>query len=149
MVAKNLMRGLTTHQPAAEFVVKDQIPTVLALITEKFDAREAYLTSAEMRDAIPQQLIRTVDSILTPLAFFVLLGIGLANYKQRSNMAFLLPCTVICFILGNTLLCTALSGVHDRYQSRLTWLLPMAIMLILLERRNRARTAIEAAPTTS
>lgn len=151
MVANNFMRGLITHQPAAEFTTKYQIPTVLELITEKFGERaaNAYLTSAEMRNAIPQQLIRTVDFILTPLAFFVLLGIGLANFKKRSDMAFLLPCTVLCFILGNTLLCTALSGVHDRYQSRLTWLLPMAIMLILLERRNRARTTIEASTATS
>ncbi len=142
MVEENLLHGLMTHEPAAEFTTKYQIPSVEALIREKFGepAVNAYLSSAEMRDTIPHRFIHTVDAILTPLAFFVLLAIGIANIAKRTEPSFLLPCTVICFLLGNTLLCTALSGVHDRYQSRVTWLLPMAIMLILFERRNRAHT---------
>jgi len=45
---------------------------------------------------------------------------------------------VVCAVLGDTLLCTAISSVHDRYQARVTWLIPMAVLLLLCKRREPA-----------
>ena len=41
--------------------------------------------------------------------------------------------TVWLALIGNAALCANLSGVFDRYQTRLTWLLPLAVLLSLAE----------------
>jgi hypothetical protein len=34
-------------------------------------------------------------------------------------------------LIGNAVICGALSNPHDRYQSRLMWLVPFALVLIV------------------
>lgn len=43
--------------------------------------------------------------------------------------------TVWLVLIGNAVLCANLSGVYDRYQSRLAWLVPLAVLLSVAERR--------------
>jgi hypothetical protein len=33
--------------------------------------------------------------------------------------------------MGDTLLCTTISGVHDRYQARVVWLVVMAALICI------------------
>jgi hypothetical protein len=149
MAGDNFLHALTRHEPAAEFIPQNHIPSMEGLLRDVFGPATlaAYQNSAQMRDTIPHRTLATLDSILTPLAFCVLLGIAIAHRKKRDTPSFLFAATVICFVLGNTLLCSALSGVHDRYQSRVTWLMPMAVILLLAERKNRTRAAASSPHT--
>jgi hypothetical protein len=40
--------------------------------------------------------------------------------------------------MGDTLLCTTISGVHDRYQARVAWLVVMAAVLCLFRKAEGA-----------
>lgn len=132
MVGRNFSAGLLKHEPAAEFYSSFQVPSFAELMSVKFGpaTRAAYENSAEMRDAIPHDLIRTIDQLATPLAFLALCAVALSAIGRRSSDTFMLATAVIFFILGNTLLCTTLSGVHDRYQARVTWLAMMALIML-------------------
>jgi FtsH-binding integral membrane protein len=105
---------------------------MIDLLAKKFGDRAvlAYLESSEMQRTIPHDLIRKVDSTVVPVTFFCLIALGLfaASRGMRENAAF--AAFVLFAVLENTLLCTAVSGVHDRYQARVTWLLPMAVFVI-------------------
>ncbi|HUY67844.1 MAG TPA: hypothetical protein VMV79_00905 [Alphaproteobacteria bacterium] len=132
VTAAHFVAGLTAHEPAAEFRAANQVPSMTGLLRIKFGPRtaNAYLASAEMRDTIPHALIRRIDDVAVPVFFFALVGLGLyAAWRGRRREASLAT-VVVCAVLGDTLLCTALSGVHDRYQARVTWLLPLAVFVI-------------------
>jgi hypothetical protein len=50
---------------------------------------------------------------------------------------------IFCFVIllgqiSNALICGTLSGPHERYQARLTWLLPVAALLLPYDRRVRS-----------
>jgi hypothetical protein len=63
---------------------------------------------------------------------------------------------IFCFVilwgeLSNALICGALSGPHERYQGRLTWLIPLAALLLLYERWLRSQVIsglVVSAPLT-
>jgi hypothetical protein len=53
------------------------------------------------------------------------------------------PLKVFCFVILlcqplNALICGGLSGPHERYQSRLTWLIPLAALLLYYQTREGA-----------
>ncbi len=136
MVRKNFVAGLFTHEPAAEFRAVYQVPSFTGLITGKFgqQAAGAYLDSAEMRDTIPHGLIRAVDDVEVPALFCTLALLGAVARRRGDREAYVLAVIMICGVLWDTLLCTAISNVHDRYQARVTWLIPMAVFLLVRKR---------------
>jgi hypothetical protein len=51
-------------------------------------------------------------------------------------------------ILGNAVICAVFSGVADRYQARVIWVLPMVSIALMLRSRNAAAIASAAATST-
>jgi hypothetical protein len=138
MMARNFLAGLVTHEPAAEFQRGFQVDSMKVLLAGKFgpSTLAAYLGSAEMRGLIPHEVIRHIDDVVVPVMFFALIGIGLYAARRGSAQSAILAAFVLCVVLENTFLCTAVSGVHNRYQARVTWLLPMAVTVIGLGLRS-------------
>ena len=56
-----------------------------------------------------------------------------------------LPLFFAVCVLGDALVCSALSGVFDRYQARVIWLLPMAALLCLICVRDGSRQRLGGA----
>jgi len=141
MVANNFIAGLFRHEPGAEFRPEPQDPSMIDLFATKFGhgAVSAYLGSAEMRRAIPHGWIRRVDSVVVPVAFLALTGLGLFAARRGFRQNAALAAVMIFAVLENTLLCTAVSGVYDRYQARATWLLPMAVFVVASSLAARSR----------
>jgi hypothetical protein len=59
---------------------------------------------------------------------------------------------IFCFVIflgevSNALVCGALSGPHERYQSRLTWLIVLLALLLLYERWLRSQIGVGSLPT--
>jgi hypothetical protein len=52
---------------------------------------------------------------------------------------------IIAGVVLNAIVCGAVSGPWGRYQARVVWLIPMAALL-MLEQRRRLQTQTEAAP---
>lgn len=94
---------------------------------------KAILASPMGRDsfsiAISSGLI--VTTLILSLMFIVA---AFATHWKRLSREIKIICLVAAFgILTNAVVCGALSGPHERYQSRLTWLIPLLALLTYCE----------------
>ena len=143
MVFANFIGGLKSRTPGEEFYAKYQIQPFKDLLRSKFgeDTLQQFLNGAEMRDTIPHKTLEAIDIVVPPLSFAALIVVALATLRSRKT-AFTLSVATLSFVLANTLLCTAFSGVFDRYQARVAWLMPMVLGLLLIhclkKRKNNA-----------
>ncbi|WP_156679254.1 hypothetical protein [Sphingomonas profundi] len=115
----------------------------LILARDRPAALPALLASAQYRDTTPKRLVR---AITTPVAALALLLLPLAAMRawRRPDASALAFCGgIAAALVANAALAGALSDVHDRYQSRIVWLAPWLILLLLLRWR---RPATERAP---
>ena len=66
--------------------------------------------------------INRVHVPLAQAAEVAMLGLLVVVWRRRDRVATALISTVIIAIIGNALVCGALSNPHDRYQNRVVWL---------------------------
>jgi hypothetical protein len=134
MAARNFVTALGARRPGAElspaaFPVWDSIYRV---VDDKFGpgAIEALLDSAQMRGTVPHALLEAIDAVVAPLSLagILLLG-GLSLRAGRRDLA-ALALFVICAAFGNVLTCATISGIHDRYQARVSWMLPITDLVL-------------------
>jgi hypothetical protein len=91
----------------------------------------AYLAARQQKgeiDFAPINLVHVPFAWLSLLALAGALGLALAR-NRRADTVFL--SFVLLTLLGNAIVCGALSNPHDRYQSRLIWMAPFAVALFL------------------
>lgn len=83
-----------------------------------------------------------VNRIQVPIGLLAMAAaiwlVAQALRHRRRVDRLLLPAYLLLALLGNAFICGVLSNPHDRYQSRLIWALPFAL-LILASRRDGAR----------
>lgn len=94
------------------------------------DAVAVLQASRQVRDTTPKGLVRAVT---TPVAWvaLLLLPVGLAlAWGRRDQAGLSLLAVVTTGLIANAALAGALSDVHDRYQSRVIWLVPLALLSI-------------------
>jgi hypothetical protein len=141
MIVHNFAAGLVTHAPAAEFRAANLagVPSFPQLIERKFGpaALHAFENSAQMHDALPYALLNHIDRLVFPLSSLGLAFVAATAYRRRDAATLALALATAGFVLGDMLLCTALSGVHDRYQARVTWLVPLTVLLYVLSARHK------------
>lgn len=90
----------------------------------------AYLQARQQQGDIDFRPINRVHVTIGWLSLAGLaVGIVLALVRRRRSDSLLLAFILVA-LLGNAFICGALSNPHDRYQSRLLWLAPFALMLI-------------------
>ena len=86
-----------------------------------------------------------------PLAVLSVVGLGLALLLRR-GLKIAPEAAALCFVVlialaANAAICAVFSDPSDRYQSRLVWLAPLAMVLLIEHWRRTGRTAL-AAPAT-
>lgn len=91
----------------------------------------AYLAARQQEGQID---FRPINVVHLTVAWLSLAGLAAAfalsiRRKQKRNMLFL--GFILLALAGNAAICGALSNPHDRYQSRLVWLAPFALVLIV------------------
>jgi len=89
----------------------------------------AYLKARQQRGALRFVDVNVVHYTLAALSV-VWLGFvlwGAARRKQWDKAT--LPAFLFLALLGNALVCGMISGPHDRYQARLIWVVPFALLL--------------------
>lgn len=87
--------------------------------------------SRQVRDTTGKSFLRAVT---TPIAVLSLLLLPIAlvmAWRRRDAIALSLLATVAIGLVANATLAGALSDVHDRYQSRVVWLVPFVLVLVL------------------
>jgi hypothetical protein len=88
-------------------------------------------SSLQVTDRTPKALIR---AIMIPIAAIALLLLPLAawqGWRRRDGEALTLVLAISAALVTNAAVAGALSDVHDRYQSRIVWLAPFAIFLLI------------------
>ena len=97
-------------------------------------------SSRQLRDTLPKHLVRAITGFVTLLGLLLLIPFALVAARRRDRDAFGLIVTVVAAIVANAVLAGGLSDVHDRYQSRVDWIVPV-VEALLLFRWNAATAA--------
>jgi hypothetical protein len=91
----------------------------------------AYLAARQQRGEIDFRVMGYLHVIVGALSLIgLVLFLGFAISRRRDRRI-VLPGFVLAALVGNAIICGVLSGPHDRYQSRLIWLAPFALMISL------------------
>jgi len=113
----------------------------------------ALMDSMQVRDTTPKALVRTVSGVLTLGALALLPALLWRAFRRRDGALAGLFVAVTSALIANAIMAGALSDVHDRYQSRLIWLVPLAVLLGVARLRKcsaisaRARRDLPAGST--
>jgi len=95
----------------------------------------AYLEARQQRGEFR---FRTVNLIDVPIAGLMLVGLIVMLFRafvQRRRKSAVLLGYVLVALLGNAFICGALSNPHARYQSRIIWIVPFALVLASVDWR--------------
>ncbi|HEX4157826.1 MAG TPA: hypothetical protein VHY79_05065 [Rhizomicrobium sp.] len=97
----------------------------------------AYFSARQQRGEIRFRVISDLD-VSVATVFLVAMVILLGWFLRACQFDAALFCGfVLAALIGNAAICGILSGPHDRYQSRLVWLAPFAVMLTVPLARRR------------
>jgi hypothetical protein len=131
---RNSLRAMTMIRPALDIV---PFPKSRDLddVMRHYGART--LTSFEQSRQQQGQFPGTQFDTATIAGFLLALAVvaGVAPSLLRAGRPDLLifPSFAIVAFLGNAVTCATLSGVFDRYQSRVSWLVVASALLVLME----------------
>jgi hypothetical protein len=139
----NFWQQLTTYYLGA-FDGSDYITEDIGNILP--GARTAYLNTRQAKDALPTEAFSTIQQWTVITSLFVIVAFTTFTWRRSPRLAGL-TVVIICTVIPNAFITGVLSGIDDRYQSRVIWLLPfLAGMFIIhyLEHRRSPTPSQEA-----
>lgn len=89
----------------------------------------AYLSARQQEGETGFKLINIFQ---VPLLFASLIGmiaVLVQAVRRRDANRAVLPAFILLALIGNALICGMCSGPHDRYQSRIIWIVPFALLI--------------------
>ena len=89
-------------------------------------------SSRQLQDTLPKALVRAITGTVTWAGLLLLIPFALIAARRRDRESLGLLIAVTGAILANAALAGALSDVHDRYQSRVVWIVPFVEVLLFL-----------------
>lgn len=110
-----------------------------------------YIASAQINDRIPIEMLNAwhILVVLAGMGVSVFFVAEFAGRADRRPIAFFV--VILAALVGNAIIAGGLSAVHDRYQSRLIWLLVFNAVAVALRyragRRSPALVRPQNAPT--
>jgi hypothetical protein len=95
-----------------------------------------YLNSKQIRDALFDrfELLNYIHATVLVASSLILIGFLVVGWLRKQPRAFFAAIFVIVLVVGNAFTLGVLSGVGDRYQSRVIWLVPLLAGCFVLER---------------
>lgn len=102
------------------------------------------LASHQSQGTTPKALVRAIVWPVELAAMLLLLPAMFLARRRRDGAALGLLAATAAALLVNAALAGALSDVHDRYQSRLAWLAPFALLIVARSWRRAPGSAPEA-----
>ena len=99
------------------------------------DAVKPFNASYQQQGRITRSLFDAFNRVHVPVAYISMAGLILAIawglQSRRHDLAGLASLTVLA-LLGNAFICGALSNPHHRYQSRILWLAPLVVVMVVV-----------------
>ena len=113
-------------------------------------AYSSYMASLQARGLWPVSVIAAANRIVLPLTWLGLLALGIASWLLGDRDS----CSLVAFVTAgyaaSALICSSVSGVHERYQARMTWLFMLVMIAVGVHLyRLRAYRVIPAASPTA
>lgn len=102
--------------------------------------------SRQVRGEMPTVGIRAITTPVATIGLLLLAPLIVIAWRIRDAVALSLLLSVVTALLVNAAMAGALSDVHDRYQSRLVWLAPFAVLLAFVRWRSLRRRTAEPGP---
>ena len=97
--------------------------------------------SRQLTGGLPRNQIRNLTTATSTIGLLFLLPLFVFATRRRDSTAQAVLLTTGACLLVNAAMAGALSDVHDRYQSRLVWLAPF-LMVILMVRWRKFRNSL-------
>jgi hypothetical protein len=145
MVGQNFFRALVSLAPAADIrplagAGEDTEPRIAALIGRVFGETDtiAFIASRQSRDSWPVQAMNVVGIVVVALSALIILGQIILGWNRDRRLS-VLGLYMAAAYCGSALTCSALSGVHDRYQARMTWPLVLVALIVVARQFDRLR----------
>lgn len=122
-ILRHWLEQLVTFRTAAEMIsYADNTAPSLELAEVFPDAYPAYENSRQGRSEIPIELLGQLGNIVIAVSSVVGLLLTALYWRRKHWLPVILFGSIVMALVGNALLTGGLSGVFDRYQSRLVWL---------------------------
>lgn len=123
--------GLDEFQPAARGTFTNRLPRTAASFSAA--RQQNGRITQPLFDAL--NIVHVSSAYLSMLGLLVILGWGLRkNHYDLAALSFF----VLLALLGNAMICGALSNPHDRYQSRLIWVATLVCGMAVSCQRQEA-----------
>ena len=114
-------------------VLDDECPEVCASAMNGLIAVRPALAlplgqSRQLRGTIDKPLVRWVTMAPALIGQLLILPMLIVAGRRRDRQAASLLAAILVALIANALMAGAMSDVHDRYQSRIVWLAPFAVL---------------------
>lgn len=109
------------------------------------DAMRDFQAAAQQRDQFDFTWINRIDVPIALLAAAALPFLALWLRRRRPAIAALALSTLLV-LLANAAICGIFSGPNDRYQSRLTPIAALVVLIVALDRRRQGVSGLQRAP---
>jgi hypothetical protein len=137
MVGQNFFRALVTVAPATDIrplagAGEDTEMRIAALIGKVFgeNGTIAFTASHQSRDTWPVEEMNVAGIAVFALSGLIILGQIALGWNRDRKLA-VLALYMVAAYCGSSLTCSALSGVVDRYQARMTWPLVLVALIVV------------------
>ena len=105
-------------------------------------------SSRQLTGGLPREAIELTTNVTATAGLLLLLPFFVLAVRRRDGPAQAFLATIVTCLIANAAMAGALSDVHNRYQSRIVWLAPFAIVLALARWRMRASEEDAGSPMT-
>lgn len=128
----------------AEFALHEALGRLYPQDTHEFAAS---LQQQGRLESQPFTALAAIQKVAYWMAFVVLLHSAFTTWRRQPAFVGTVV-VVLAFLVTNAFICGALSGVHERYQGRASWIVPLLTTFWLLD-WMRARTVARHTATIS
>lgn len=128
-----IVKSFSVHTPAKEInssVTKTSVIAVLKIYYGE-KALLSFLNSKQANDDLNYDEIAKIDNWVFPISLLSVFILSFVSLIKINDNRFLLPLFTLVMVIGNNVLCSAASGLFDRYQARVSWLLVFAIIIMV------------------
>ncbi|MGD0730299.1 MAG: hypothetical protein ABR956_03480 [Terracidiphilus sp.] len=113
-----------------------------AWVLDQFDsilprAKTSYVRSRQARDALPLDLLTSIQIWAVRASLFVLAVFVPALWPRPSSRIFGLSLVIVSMVIANALVTATLSMVEDRFECRVIWLVPFLAGMCVLDWRAK------------
>lgn len=139
---RGFLAQTVTFQVGDDMIRYNPDTSIHQIIERHFDADTyaAFQSSRQYQQQLHVDRFRIADNVLLGLSALVVAGYLLLHWRSNVPLA-QFTLVVLGGMVLNTMVTGALSAVHDRYGSRVSWLVPLIALFIISEYiRNKTGT---------